>query len=721
VKRALVAATAALVAAAAALAPAGPAQAAVGVIVHDLRPAFGEVVPAGATAVAADLVGGAAITDSHVKLDGIEVPSSRTGSTAVATVDLTPGEHVLQVDAAAADGGTGSRAWRVSASALAVRRLAGADRIATAAAVSQDLYPTAGTATGAVLARADTFADALAGAALAAHANGPVLLTDHDHLSAAAEAELRRAVLPGSVVYLLGGTDALADAVAAQVTNDGYLSRRIAGADRAATAAAAGDQLDAPTTAIVANGSSFADAVGASSPSAAKQLPVLLVNRDAVPGATTDFVRRHALTRLYLVGGTAAVSDATASQLAGLVGGNLTRISGPDRYATAMAVAQQFFGAGAPVGIASGTSFPDALAGGRRAAAAGGPLVLVSPAGGPADPDAFAALQPRDVTAFGGAAALSDAAVAGTRRAVYDAGAPRVVGIDPFPGTGVDTIGTITLDFDRALNTGASNVYVTMDGQELPGIVSAGDFASTLVFTPGTLPFNPQVGQTVDVRVVVAAYDGSTWRHLDHHLTYRKLDLSPGDSGPAVTQLQQRLVELGYWLPGVDGSFGSLTLQAVYAFQKAHGLPRDGVVGAATRAALQSDARPTARTTTGHVVEVDKTRQVLLLVTNGHVDWTFNTSTGTDKPFTELGTTRIAHTPEGSFSVIRQIDGIDDAPLGVLYRPKFFTSTGVAVHGSSSIPPYPASHGCVRVSNAAMDWLWGTNAMPLGTRVVVYS
>ena len=47
-------------------------------------------------------------------------------------------------------------------------------------------------------------------------------------------------------------------------------------------------------------------------------------------------------------------------------------------------------------------------------------------------------------------------------------------------------------------------------------------------------------------------------------------------------------------------------------------------------------------------------------------------------------------------------------------------SGGIAVHGSNHIPDYPASHGCVRVSVPAMDWIWEQNLMPLDTPVWVH-
>ncbi|MGL5908435.1 MAG: peptidoglycan-binding domain-containing protein, partial [Phycicoccus sp.] len=72
-----------------------------------------------------------------------------------------------------------------------------------------------------------------------------------------------------------------------------------------------------------------------------------------------------------------------------------------------------------------------------------------------------------------------------------------------------------------------------------------------------------------------------------------------GDQGPAVLALQQRLSALGYWLGEPDGKFGPLTQQAVFAIQKVAGVSLDGVVGTATRAALDRGIRPTARVAAG--------------------------------------------------------------------------------------------------------------------------
>ncbi|MGE3621987.1 MAG: peptidoglycan-binding protein, partial [Acidimicrobiia bacterium] len=88
--------------------------------------------------------------------------------------------------------------------------------------------------------------------------------------------------------------------------------------------------------------------------------------------------------------------------------------------------------------------------------------------------------------------------------------------------------------------------------------------------------------------------------------------LRPGDTGPEVAALQQRLLDLGYWLAAADGEYGSTTQQAVMAFQKVSDLGRDGVAGPVTRAALDTATRPTPRTASGDHIEIDLARQVLL-------------------------------------------------------------------------------------------------------------
>lgn len=188
--------------------------------------------------------------------------------------------------------------------------------------------------------------------------------------------------------------------------------------------------------------------------------------------------------------------------------------------------------------------------------------------------------------------------------------------------------------------------------------------------------------------------------------------LRAGDEGTGVSSLQQRLAALGFWVGATDGRYGETTEQAVLAFEKAEGLPRDGVADPDVLARLAGARAPEPRSPagSGEVVEVDLTRQLLLVVRDGRTLLALNTSTGA----------AATPTPPGRYRVERQVDGIRRAPLGRLYRPKYFHE-GYAVHGSAEIPGQAASHGCARVSNAAMDTLWSSGLVPVGTAVWVYA
>jgi hypothetical protein len=195
--------------------------------------------------------------------------------------------------------------------------------------------------------------------------------------------------------------------------------------------------------------------------------------------------------------------------------------------------------------------------------------------------------------------------------------------------------------------------------------------------------------------------------------------LVPGSLGGSVEAVQRRLLELGYWVP-VNGRFDEVMRQAVYALEKSAGLPRRGQVGAAERNALEDAVRPPARSKAGMVIEIDKARQIITVVNDGQPRWIFNTSTGNGKPYTQDGRRAVANTPVGSFRIERAINGVRVSDLGELFRPRYFVG-GYAIHGSPSIPPFPASHGCARVSNAAINFIWDANIMPIGTPVLVYN
>jgi N-acetylmuramoyl-L-alanine amidase len=186
-----------------------------------------------------------------------------------------------------------------------------------------------------------------------------------------------------------------------------------------------------------------------------------------------------------------------------------------------------------------------------------------------------------------------------------------------------------------------------------------------------------------------------------------------------VLTLQKRLTALGYWLGTPNGTFGDSTQQAVYAFQKAAGIERDGIVGPKTEAALLNGPRPVPKSAPGYLIEVDLEDDLVMFVNNGKLEYILNTSTGGGYTYKVGKGTATAVTPTGLFHTYREVDGLVTDSLGQLWRPKFFTG-GFAIHGDSYVPPEPVSHGCVRVSNEAIDWIWAQNLDPVGTTVWVY-
>jgi peptidoglycan hydrolase-like protein with peptidoglycan-binding domain len=194
--------------------------------------------------------------------------------------------------------------------------------------------------------------------------------------------------------------------------------------------------------------------------------------------------------------------------------------------------------------------------------------------------------------------------------------------------------------------------------------------------------------------------------------------LRSGSEGPAVEALQRRLAELGYQAHEVDGQFGSETHHAVVAFQKVNRLDRDGVVGPLTRKALERPRIPAPRSRkAGFHVEADLTRQVVYLVRDGKIQEILDASSASGQTYTVDGDVRVAVTPLGDFQIQRKIDAWRKSDLGLLYRPAYFTG-GYALHGSYSVPAFPASHGCIRITIAAMDRLFGR--LPVGTPMLVY-
>jgi putative cell wall-binding protein len=473
----------------------------------------------------------------------------------------------------------------------ALHTIAGSNRYATSVAASRAGWPSHAGA--AMLATGDAHADALAAATLAGATSAPLLLTPTDRLEGAVADELRR-LAPG-VVYVIGQ---LTPAVEEAVRGLGLATERISAPDRYRTAFAVAERAVAlgadASTVLVASGVDFPDALSASALAAGRRMPILLVPRSGGAAELRAQVEALGATRTWVVGGSAAVPDATVAGLPGL-----ERIAGAERTATAAAVAQRARAlglTGAPT-LASAEAFPDGLSGGVLAGVSRrGPVLLTAR---------------RELSA----AALRSAHASGAGR--------------------MDVMG-------------------------------------------GSAAISPLA----------------------------RCQASAGDTR-ALLCVEDELKRQGYNVGAVDGRLDSRSVWTFYAFQKVAGLRPTGDFGEAEFRRLLDNPRMTPRRPElgpDHV-EIDIARQLVYVVRDGVVAHHLHTSTG--KPSTP--------TIRGNFTVYETRNRRQTH--NAMYRPSFFRG-GYAFHGYPDIPLYPASAGCARMYDEDMDFLWPF--VQVGTRVASY-
>jgi len=281
---------------------------------------------------------------------------------------------------------------------------------------------------------------------------------------------------------------------------------------------------------------------------------------------------------------------------------------------------------------------------------------------------------------------------------------------------------TSTMNVLRPAQTLANHAIVPVSSRGFSMFTEAGgiliaDLAGYYLGTPAPATFGPPTNaQSPSCATPTVGFPGSPVGPIIF-----------GSSRSAVADLQNRLNALGFWNSG-GGGYGLGTVQAVMAFQKWKGLPATTVVDNATAIALNLQlCQPAAGRSSGNLLEVDKTKQIAYIIQNGQMRYIFNVSTGNGRSYDEVDKNAasgrvigIAITPTGTFNTYREHDVVRyEGDLGSLYRPKFIIG-GVAIHGSPSIPNYPASHGCVRVANPVMDLIWNENLLPLRSPVWIH-
>jgi peptidoglycan hydrolase-like protein with peptidoglycan-binding domain len=187
-----------------------------------------------------------------------------------------------------------------------------------------------------------------------------------------------------------------------------------------------------------------------------------------------------------------------------------------------------------------------------------------------------------------------------------------------------------------------------------------------------------------------------------------------------VALLQEAMAAAGFFRDEIDGVFGERTAAAVVAVHKALDAERTVSWAEADWEALAGWAGPNLpeRPEEPDRIEIDLTRQLLYRIEDEGIVDVIPISSGNGEPYQNArGEMVRARTPRGDFALYKHYDGWRISYLGGLYRPWYFRG-GYAIHGSASVPPVPASHGCIRVPNWEADHL--ADVLVLGLPVHVW-
>ncbi|MDO6657224.1 cell wall-binding repeat-containing protein [Anaerobacillus sp. 1_MG-2023] len=229
-----------------------------------------------------------------------------------------------------------------------------------------------------VLTRSDDFPDSLAASPLASMLGSPILLTKKNSLSVSVMRELSR--LSANHVLVIGGNNAIPEAITEQLKSEGISSTRIAGDNRYETATKIANIVGSEKTkeVFIVSGEKFPDALSISSFASRLGAPVLFTKSDSLPAETKAFLNDLDPDKAYVIGGESIIGKSVYSQIKS---SNTERIGGEDRFDTNFKVLLRFGVAENSEGVyfATGLKFPDALTGGAAASLSSHSIILVHP------------------------------------------------------------------------------------------------------------------------------------------------------------------------------------------------------------------------------------------------------------------------------------------------------------------------------------------------------
>ena len=229
-----------------------------------------------------------------------------------------------------------------NAAAQQVTRISGKDRITTSVEISKSAYTTSENV---VLASGSNFADALSAGQLASALNAPLLLSSQNKLDSQTKNEIKR--LKAKKVYVVGGDNAISKSgVNTALKSKNIDVTRLEGQDRYSTSQKVMEktkEIINPEYLLIASGKNFPDALAATS---------FFVNHKSVVVLSDGLTYPQSNLKEIAIGGKNQLP------LKGFTG---RRVSGKDRYETALEIAKLSFDKNNNAILASGQVFADSL------------------------------------------------------------------------------------------------------------------------------------------------------------------------------------------------------------------------------------------------------------------------------------------------------------------------------------------------------------------------
>lgn len=380
-------------------------------------------------------------------------------------------------------------------------RLSGVNRYTTSAAISKEGWTQSSTV---IIATGMDYADALAASSLAKLKASPILLTQKNAMDESVITEIKR--LKASQAILVGGAGVIGTGVENQLKSLNVNITRINGSDRYDTSRKVAEIIGVKNGIVMSTGLDYPDALSIAPISGIKAIPILLSPKNSMNLGVAQYLKTKDIPVSYIVGGTGVIGSAIASSLP-----NSKRLGGTNRYDTNLIINKYFendlnFDT---IYLATGSNFPDAIAGSALAAKNNAPIILVRKDSVSSEIISFlSSKNVKNIVALGGSDVVSEKIVNDTIKSlnIHPSSISLNNSTDTLmvqdTATLIETISPVNVTNKSVIWTSSNNNIVTVDNVGKITAVSEGSVTIMVKTIDGSKTANCNITVEVPLSVV---------------------------------------------------------------------------------------------------------------------------------------------------------------------------------------------------------------------------